>query len=381
MSSQHILLVSTSFPDVAYQAGQEAAGSFVADFVAALGELVRVTAVVPTIQPQPILEQEQNGNITIHRFPVPRLPLSLLKPTNPTHWPAIWHTLRAGQHAVQQIANNQQIDHILALWALPSGQWARQTGIPYTIWALGSDIWSLGKVPLVRQQLQTVLRHSAHCFADGYQLAEEVQMLSGRDCHFLPSSRQLTLSQPKQLATAPPYKLAFLGRWHPHKGVDLLLESLHLLTEADWARIAEVRLFGGGPLAELVQTEVAKLQKLGRPITLGGYLDRAGATALYEWADYLLLPSRIESIPVLFSDALQSLCPLISTPIGDLPRLMASGSVGLLATDVTPQAYASAIRQAVQRSPMSYQSGLLETASHFSLRSAVNQFLRQLETG
>ncbi|MFO7678612.1 MAG: glycosyltransferase, partial [Chloroflexota bacterium] len=337
---KHLLVVSTSFPDAAFQAGQEAAGMFVYDFVLELARWVRVTAVIPTTASQN--SREQIDNLTIHRFPVPSLPLSLLKPTNPTQWGHIIKTMRSGQTAVLEVTQHNQIDHIFALWALPSGYWAKvagnKQGVPYSIWALGSDIWSLGKVPLIKNVLQNVLRHSQYRFADGYQLADDVKSLSGLECAFLPSTRKLPVTAEKQLAAAPPYKLAFLGRWHPHKGTDLLLESMHLLTDDDWRKIEAVQICGGGPLEALVHEAGKKLQENGRPVTIRGYLNREEAADLLLWADYLLLPSRIESIPVIFSDALQAKCPLIACPVGDIPRLMQTCHVGVLASATTAQA-------------------------------------------
>ncbi len=378
---KHLMVVTTSFPDAAFQSGQEAAGLFVYDFVVELAQWMRVTAVVPTANRQG--STEQLDNLTIHRFPVPSLPLSLLKPTNPTQWRSIAQTMRSGQQAVLAATQREPVDHIFALWALPSGYWAKvaggKQGIPYSIWALGSDIWSLGKIPLVKNVLQGVLRHSQHRFADGYQLADDVKSLSGLDCAFLPSTRKLPVSSEKKLASAAPYKLAFLGRWHPHKGTDLLLESLKLLTDADWARIEAVQFCGGGPLEALVHEEGKRLQENGRPVTIRGYLNREEAADLLLWADYLLLPSRIESIPVIFSDALQANCPLIACPVGDIPRLMENYQVGILASAVSIHAMVTAIQQALHTSPAHYQTGIIALKEEFSLENSAQRLLGHLQ--
>lgn len=375
---KHIVVVTTSFPDIAFRSGQEAAGSFVSDFVYELSKWVQVTAVVPGSQDS----TEQSGNLTIRRFAVPSLPLSLLKPSNLAQWGNIIKTMRSGQRAVQKAIQTDQVDHIFALWAMPSGYWAKTAGakygIPYSIWALGSDIWSLGKTPVVKNVLQSVLRHSRHRFADGYQLADDVKSLSGLDCAFLPSTRKLPISFEKKLATTPPYKLAFLGRWHPHKGVDLLLESLHLLDDADWEKIDSVQICGGGPLEALVHKQCVRLQENGRPVTIRGYLNREEAADLLLRTDYLLLPSRIESIPVIFSDALQAKCPVIACPVGDIPRLMQNHHVGVLASTVTVQAIVTAIQQALRASPITYQIGMDELVKEFNIANSVQRLLQYL---
>ncbi|HFQ93169.1 MAG TPA: glycosyltransferase [Anaerolineae bacterium] len=371
---KQLLLISTSFPDAAYQAGQEAAGQFVYDFAVSLARRARVTAVVPGQQSG----VTQEDGVTVRRFGVPALPLSLLKPARPTDWGKIWRTMRAGQTAVAAAVQASPPDHILALWALPSGYWAQKTGRPYSIWALGSDIWGLGRVPLARGALRRVLQGAVHRFADGYQLAADVEAIGQRPCRFLPSSRRLPARGEKQLATQPPYKLAFLGRWHPNKGVDLLLDALHLLLDEDWRQIAEVRIFGGGPLADVVTAEVERLRANGRPVALGGYLNRREAADLLTWADYLLLPSRIESIPVIFSDALQANTPLIAAPVGDLPRLLADGAAGILAEGVSAAALAAAVRRGLGQPPVSFGDGLAALQAQFDVEETAARLAAQI---
>jgi glycosyltransferase involved in cell wall biosynthesis len=88
-----------------------------------------------------------------------------------------------------------------------------------------------------------------------------------------------------------------------------------------------------------------------------------------------MLPSRIESIPVIFSDAAKVGTPLVSTPIGDLPRLYEEYQFGILASDVTPAALCAAIQLALVRKPSDFQSGLERVRHDFSLPAIVSRFL------
>lgn len=337
-----LLLVTSSYPDAGE--GEAAAGSFVADFAAALSSHCRVSVVCPGRSAD---STQQGPALTIHRFAVPRLPLSLLSAGRLTDWPVIASTLRAGQAAVARACEQERPEHILALWALPCGEWARRSGVPYATWALGSDIWTLRRLPLVRQALRHVLRSATHRFADGLQLADDVERLGGRPCAFLASSRRLPRRERAARAADDPLKLAFLGRWHVNKGIDLLLDALGQLDEATWTRIESVRIAGGGPLETAVRQNCAALRAAGRPVHDEGYLDRDAAADLLAWADRLLLPSRIESIPVVYSDALQAGCPLVAMPVGDLPRLLQEDRSGWLAEAVTASAFAAAIQSSV----------------------------------
>jgi glycosyltransferase involved in cell wall biosynthesis len=371
----HLLLITTSYP---WQAdGREAAGAFVRDFAAALAEQVRVSVVAPA----PEQKVEQDGTVAVHYFCSPRLPLSLLKPWSPGDWAAIWRVLTAGQATCEAVHAARPVDHSLALWALPSGQWARRLGsgtVPYSVWGLGSDIWTLGRIPGVSGILRQVLRGAEHCFADGLQLASDMECISGRACGFLPSARVFARMARRRCALKPPYRLAFLGRWHPNKGIDLLLEALRQLGPEDWQRVHGIRIAGGGPLDSQVRRDVAALDVNGHPVQLQGFLDYDGAAELFDWADYILLPSRIESIPVIFSDAMQARRPLIATPVGDMPRLLADYGTGVLARTETAEAFADAIAAGLRQDPKRLHRGFDRAARDFDIRQAALRFAAML---
>jgi glycosyltransferase involved in cell wall biosynthesis len=269
--------------------------------------------------------------------------------------------------------------HRARMWPGSSSAAGRR-GIDFSTWALGSDIWTLGKVPLVKNILAQVLRRAHGRFADGLQLGRDVAALCGRPCAFLPSSRTLEPLAGKVLREQPPYRLAFLGRWHPNKGADLLLEALGALTDEDWARIESVRICGGGPLEDAVHGTAARLASFGRPVSVGGYLDPDGARSLLAWADYALVPSRIESIPVVFSDALQMRCPVIAMPVGDLPALIGKNRCGVCARSVDPVSFADALREALRTSPRSYEDGVATAKLTFEPRRAAAALLEQIQT-
>ena len=376
---KHIIVVTTSFPDLAFRKGQEAAGMFVHDFVVELGQYMSVTVIAPSSHER----IEKLNNLTIVRFAVPLLPLSLLKFSNPVHWGSIFKTLRSGQNAVLKTVQEKHVDHIFALWALPCGYWAKIAGaksnVPYSTWALGSDIWTLGRIPFVKEMLKIVLRSSRYRFADGYQLSDDVKTLCGLECTFLPSARNLPILRKKKLSIAPPYTLTYLGRWHPHKGIDLLLESLHLLNEDDWKKISSVQICGGGNLEPIVRKQCEKLRNFGRPVRMSGYLNRQEASDLLANTDFLMLPSRIESIPVIFSDAMKTYCPIISMPVGDLPRLVEQYCVGILSKSVTSFDFAQAIANALKSNPFHFSNQLEKASSQFDSKKIVANFLNEIQ--
>jgi glycosyltransferase involved in cell wall biosynthesis len=362
-----LILITTSFPIAGD--GSEAAGSFVSDLAEELAKHLPVRVVAPGTQTQ---RESWADGVEIFRFAAPAKPLSTLKPWNPSDLLALRQVLATGEAATRDAVAAGPTAHLLALWALPSGHWARRvsrnTGVPYSVWTLGSDIWTLGRIPLVRGHLRRVLRDAHTCYSDGLKLAEDTRCIGGREVGFLPSTRRIERRRSAPLKSAPPYRLLFLGRWHPNKGVDLLIDALKLLHDEDWRRIEAVEICGGGPLEPLVRAGVQQLRDAGRSIELRGYLDKAAAEETILRADYLLIPSRIESIPVVFSDAMKLGCPVLASPVGDLPRLVGEApQCGLVARTVAANAYADTIVHALRQSAVGFADGVAAMAERFGM--------------
>ena len=367
-----MLLVTTSYPDE--NEGSAGAGVFVRDFAE---EFVRQGVDIEVVSPSSRNSLRIEKGVRVRRFAVPRQPLSLLNPAAPGHWGAILKTLSNGSSAVMNACTESTPNHILALWSLPSGAWARiacrRFGIGYSTWSLGSDIWSLSRIPVVRSVLNRVLLEALNCFADGYQLAADVEKLSGRNCVFLPSCRNLSLSEHRILRHTPPYRLSFLGRWHMNKGVDLLIDALELLDDQDWARIESVRIDGGGPLEQDVRSRLKRIAESGKPVVAGGYLDQSAAIQLLQQTDYLLLPSRIESIPVVFSDALKMHCAVVANPVGDLPTLFGHYCVGELALHPTAKDFSDGVRRILLKSPCQFEKNIIDAGVIFDVANSVKK--------
>lgn len=374
-SDAAIVLVTTSYPRQGD--GSEAAGGFVADLAGALVERCPVRVVAPGDRPG---MQEAREGADVFRFHAPERPLSTLRPWRPSEAADIVRVWTSGRQATLEAVRAGPTRGILALWALPSGDWARSASrtcrVPYVVWTLGSDIWTYGRIPGVRHWLNAVLGGARLVFSDGLQLAEDTRRIATRDVQFLPSTRRIDEARPQGVRPSPPYRLLFLGRWHPNKGIDLLLDALGRLDDGDWQRIGQVEIFGGGPMHEQVHAAVAGLVSAGRPVSLGGYLDKQQAVAALARADWLLIPSRIESIPVVFSDAMKLQLPVVSMPVGDLPTLVTQApACGLLADRVDAAAFAGAIRAALASNASAFQSGVDERKARFDLDAIRDRLL------
>jgi glycosyltransferase involved in cell wall biosynthesis len=255
----------------------------------------------------------------------------------------------SGVWRVGRYARARRLDALLAMWAIPSGlfSWAawRRHGIPYGVWALGSDIWARDKYPFGNAIVRRVLKEAKFRFADGVQLARDVEQLSALPCTFVPSVRQLP-AQPDQhsglsLPPGGPHFL-FIGRYERNKGPDVLIEAMRLLL--DGGQRAHLHMFGVGSL----ETHLRKrAQGYEDRIHLAGYADLGTVVGCMRACDWLVIPSRIESIPLIFVDALQMRLPVIATEVGDLGELVRRFGVGKVIPPADPRALAAAMREAI----------------------------------
>lgn len=365
MVNQTLVLVTSSFPIGGD--GSEAAGSFVVDLVEELATHLDVRVVAPG---HSAAREQWSEGVVVHRYAAPARPLSTLKPWRPNDIGWIARVLRGGLGATRAAAAEGAV-HILALWGLPCGAWARrvarETAIDYSVWLLGSDVWSLGRVPVLRGILAKVIEQARNVYADGYMLADDARQIGNRPVEFLPSTRRIAVADPLPPRDRPPYRLLFLGRWHPNKGIDLLLDALELLGDDDWCNIEGFEIQGGGPLESTVRERVSALRDAGRPVMAGGFLAKADAEAAIERSDWLVIPSRIESIPVVFSDAMKLGRPVIATPVGDLGRLLSGSKAGLIAAGATAAQLAIVLREALASSASEFSVQTEQLAAEFNL--------------
>ena len=234
----------------------------------------------------------------------------------------IWH--------VFTLARSKKIQAMLAMWTIPSGifcwlSW-KLLGIPYGVWALGSDIWARNKYPFGNQIVVRILKDAEFCFADGMGLSKEVRLISGRKCEFVPSIRRL-----------PPHKQAypirskesasqflFIGRYENNKGPDLLIQAMKKVI--DRGHLVQLQMFGNGSMDEKLKTLIGDYREY---IHLNGYADPDTVTNWMSSSDWLVIPSRVESIPLVFFDAIQMHLPVIVSNVGDLGELVELYQVGL----------------------------------------------------
>lgn len=246
-----------------------------------------------------------------------------------------------------QLTRKLQFDTMLAMWTIPSGlfTWVakRLFGVPYGVWALGSDIWARHKYPFGQFIVQKILQDAHFRFADGIKLAQDVSEISGYDCQFVPSIRKLDRI-PQSIELAPDVlHFLYIGRYEYNKGPDILIDAMRLCV--DWGLSAQLHMFGTGSLEQQLRQKTVGYESF---ITVHGVASPETCVTYMHACDWLIIPSRIESIPLVFSDAVQMNLPILVTDVGDLKNLIEEYNVGLVVPPNDPLELARKMAEIIQ---------------------------------
>jgi len=120
--------------------------------------------------------------------------------------------------------------------------------------------------------------------------------------------------------------LLFLGRLHPEKGPDLLIEALvrlRRLRPSGW----RAALVGDGPLRDVLARDIRARGLEDRVVMPGA---RRRVDPWLDAADLLVLPSREEGMPVAALEAMMRGRPVVGTAVGGTPEVVVDGRTGRL---------------------------------------------------
>ncbi len=373
-SAQKILLITSSYPADLRDA-RASAGMFVRDF--ALQLAARRALIVLTQHTGSGPSQVQEDGFEVDRFSWSGGNRALANLRLPADVLTIGSVMLNGMIATLRVVRRQKIDHVLALWAIPSGLWGLVAKwilrVPYSVWCLGQDVWNYQGNWLTRGLLRLILRQAKCVYADGFKLCDEVQQISGRTCHYLPSSRRLIASGGSATnVVAGKRNYLFIGRYHHNKGPDILLHAIKALPESI-RKGSHFHFFGGGPLeAELKRLAVDDV--LVDAVSINGFIDEQGAVSYLQQCDGVIIPSRIETISMVVWDALQTGISIIASDAGDMGTFFGKHPVAQVVNANSAEALAEGIVREFQERP-DYTLAKAELLERYGVRRAVEQFI------
>jgi len=378
-----ILLITSSYPSNS----DDIAGAFILDYIEEFKKQNVNVIVLTQANKKEFKKTEEQ--IDVIRFPwrnqsnEPLAYFSFLNLIN------IFFLIFNGVKYTRKILNENKIDVILCLWIIPSGLYIyllklfyrKRIKTPYLVWALGSDIWKIRQIPILgRFLLKNVINNSLVSYADGIQLCKDSEEISGKKCEFLSTSRLLRNNNNSKIELLPKDKKHFLfvGRFHKNKGPDILIEAISKISK-DKLNFLHLHMFGLGPMESALKELIVK-NNLDNYITFNGIIQADELSKYLYSVSFLIIPSRIESIPVIFSDAMQCNTPVISTPTGDLPELISKYGCGILAKEITSEALALAIEEGLNYNRDDFLEQTKNMYQKFSINKNVSKLIETINT-
>jgi glycosyltransferase involved in cell wall biosynthesis len=358
----NLCLITSSFP-ANESDNAAAAGLFVKEFACALRDQGHGVSVL--MPDKRALPKADIPGIEVCWFPwlggTKRI--SYLNPVNPLDALAMVSLFVRGARHGRRMIRRRSTDHLICLRAVPAGQLgrmlSRRTGVPYSVWCLGSDINRYGAHPLFRPIVRRVLKGSTRIFANSRDLCEKAAALSGRVCEFMTTTRRLPAPNAIE-GSAPHPRFLYLGRFSKEKGADIMIDAFMQYAAAGGA--GSLVMLGDGQLDAYVKERAATLA--GR-VEVRGFAPAQAVADRLAACDSLVVSSRSESLPVVISEALQIGRPVIATDVGDCGRLIREFGVGLVVPREDPAALARALHEFERAPAGSYSTGISDARGLF----------------
>jgi len=262
-------------------------------------------------------------------------------------------------------------------------------GLPFCISAHAKDIWTSPDWELQEKLedcrwLTTCTKANRDHLSALSPEAEVFLTYHGLDATRFPKSKRR--DAPDGSAPEKPVRLVSVARLVPKKGVDTLLQALHLLpADLHWRYVH----IGKG-------TETDRLRAKAEELGLADRIDWQGAQSqeqvitAYRAADLFVMASRIaedgdrDGLPNVLMEAGSQELAAVTTAVSAVPELIEDGQNGLLVQPDDPEALARAIetlaRDPARRSTMG-QTARQIVLERFSMTPGLDQLAQRLQGG
>ena len=159
--------------------------------------------------------------------------------------------------------------------------------------------------------------------------------------HFRPAEDRMAVRRALRLP-ADRLLLLTVRDLHPRMGLEALVEAVGALREA----LPLMLVVGGqGPLRTALEAQVGRMG-LADHVRFAGHIAEADLPRYYQAADCFVLPTRaLEGFGLVTVEALACGTPVLGTPVGATPEILAPLAPELLTDDASAEALANGIRR------------------------------------
>ena len=145
--------------------------------------------------------------------------------------------------------------------------------------------------------------------------------------------------------------VAFFGRFSDEKAPDVFVEIARVLARETSALFL---MTGEGPLRDAV-AELVRRYRLEDRILAPGFV--ADLQPLLDRADVVVIPSRLDGMPLVALEAMAAAKPLVVSRVGSLPTLVSHGQTGFVCTPGDVDGFCRSIRTLLSDPALRQQLG------------------------
>lgn len=355
------------------------AGIFVSDIAQELSKTNKTTVYCPGGAGR----KNKIGKVKVENFSwIEGKKLGDLKFWNPFDLIRFCSFFAGGFFKLSDFISGNNIELNIVMWAFPAGVFAyvakKIYGVPYVVWCLGSDIYVYANKPVLRTVIKHILKNASFVFADGVDLAHETEKISGEKCIFLPSASKAEFRNNKIRKNKEVTTLTFVGRIESVKGPDILVDSLISLKKELSSFI--IHIVGGGSMLESLKEKVKQRGLEDRIIFYGNITDFQKISDIIRMSDWLIIPSRSDSIPLVFSEAMKCNIPIVASNLADLSYLVKKYRVGYLFKKGDSKSLSYIIKKLPNstKERASFSKNTKSAALDFSVEGSVENLLNYL---
>ena len=172
--------------------------------------------------------------------------------------------------------------------------------------------------------------------------------------------------------------ILYVGRLESHKGVQLLFEAFHRVTE----RIQNVSiLLVGGGSEEARLKEYCEQRNFSDKVEFVGYKQPNELPKYYAAADLLVFPTLGDTFGFVVNEALASGLPVICSPFAGAADLIEEGENGYIIDPRETEKLAALLSNILMDDDLlqSLKQGALASIENFTIEKSAEQFLKAIE--
>lgn len=319
-----LLVICHGFPP--YYGGAEHAAWYLARAAAATGRF-EVSVLTSDIGGR-LPAEEQMERLSVFRVPARK------KEWSCHTVPELLSFLRSASARLAEILARTAPDHVLAHFALPAGELARRSGVPYSVVLHGADVPGqhtarFGPLyPLVRPLVRRVWRSAARVIAVSDELRRlALESWAGGDIEVIRNGVDTEMFRPRNPATEPrpdgEVRAVVVAQLIERKGLHFLFDALSLLAPAVRRRFS-ITICGVGPLEAPLRAQARGLGLEDR-VVFKGLVPHEHLPAILRDSDVFILPSLREGLPLALLEAMGCGLAVVATRVGGIPAVLRDG--------------------------------------------------------